>query len=650
VKNRTTKWLFLAITIAAVTSSIIIVFYFDTFHIQKLREQIIRSKTNELQALVSTTQLRLNDAASILRITSQDESVITVQPSMIEGSVHGVPQNVDSAKRDIARHILNGYPTFSYVSFLLPNGDVYMVEPYSQQLSLSSTISSFRDYYGVALSTHDAYLSDRYVSTSLGTPSVAISYPIYERNNSSSSTSSSPSTLVGLWVGTLNIHLLDSSLMQLNAGDNNGTADGNDDSNNNNNSSDLSSRFIFVDKNGLKIAQSSNDTNNSQDSSVNESFAGYDFVARALSGESGWTIQTINGQNMFVAYHPIKALSNTWVALSIEPYKDTFATVEREYSQLEALVIVKSIIGLAIILFVLHSFRGLDKVSAELRRTNYNLQQREQELQSKNKELVRVEAAKDEFIAMMSHELKTPLVPIKGYAEMLTKSGLLGEVNEMQKKAIGSILKNTSALSILISDILDVYKLDMHKMRFSMTSVPVSDLVMQPIKDLQSLASEKGIELSADLKTSGNVFCDPGRINQVFSNLIKNSIDFVPASTGKITVKAEEEQGERDDYNNNSDKRDLGSVAVVVFSVEDNGQGIPADKADMLFQKFYQADTSATRKHGGTGLGLSICKGIVEAHGGKIWIDKYYRKGAAIRFTIPRSEEKGKRTDEEKEY
>ena len=74
---------------------------------------------------------------------------------------------------------------------------------------------------------------------------------------------------------------------------------------------------------------------------------------------------------------------------------------------------------------------------------------------------------------------------------------------------------------------------------------------------------------------------------------------------------------------------------MILFSVEDNGPGIPADKLDNIFKKFYQIDTSLTRKHGGTGLGLTICKGIVEAHGGKIWIDKSSNKGTIVKFTLP---------------
>jgi signal transduction histidine kinase len=99
---------------------------------------------------------------------------------------------------------------------------------------------------------------------------------------------------------------------------------------------------------------------------------------------------------------------------------------------------------------------------------------------------------------------------------------------------------------------------------------------------------------------------------------------------GKIIVRVQ-----RDDNGNNND--------MTLFSVEDNGIGINPDKADKLFQKFYQIDTGLTRRHAGTGLGLVICKGIIDAHGGKIWLDKSYRGGAAIKFTLS---QKGKQVVE----
>jgi two-component system, OmpR family, sensor histidine kinase VicK len=250
-------------------------------------------------------------------------------------------------------------------------------------------------------------------------------------------------------------------------------------------------------------------------------------------------------------------------------------------------------------------------------------------LENANEQLKITEKAKEEFISMISHELKTPLVPLKGYAQMLLRPKIMGaEVNERQKNAIIAMNRNIEKLQALVDDVMDVYKLDMGKLKFSMIDMDVSKLVNETISELKPLASDKKIDLISDIRVDGTVFCDPNRIYQVVSNLIKNSIDFVPEDGGgKVTVRVETD----DDYR---------GCKMTLFTVEDNGIGIKQEKADKLFQKFYQIDTGPTRKHEGTGLGLVICRGIIDAHGGKIWLDKTYRNGTAIRFTLPQSGER----------
>jgi signal transduction histidine kinase len=261
------------------------------------------------------------------------------------------------------------------------------------------------------------------------------------------------------------------------------------------------------------------------------------------------------------------------------------------------------------------------------------LTRKEKELELYNKELVANDKAKEEFISMVSHELRTPLVPIKLYSEMLLKPEILGELNNKQKKAVEIIHKSMLKQEQLVEDVLDVFKLDMNKLSLSKKDIEIYALVNELVNDLKSFTIEKQIDLTFDIRTRSikTVFCDKRRIEQVFANLIKNSIDFVPEKSGKINIKAEEVQdataGSSVDYENRSQ--------FAMFSIEDNGIGISHENAAKLFKKFYQIDTSATRRHGGSGLGLAICKGIVEAHEGKIWIDKEYTGGTAVRFTIP---------------
>jgi len=260
---------------------------------------------------------------------------------------------------------------------------------------------------------------------------------------------------------------------------------------------------------------------------------------------------------------------------------------------------------------------------------NDELTETEKDLRRANEELVNTETAKEEFLSMISHELKTPLTPLKMYAEMLLKIRSMGELNEKQLKAMKMILRSISQLELLVNDIFDVYKLDIGKLQLNKKVVQVASLVKENMSELGLLMRDKQIQFNAEIippSEKVNVLCDPRRIGQVLANLIKNSVDFVPDKGGRITIRTEA------DY---SKQTNDGNSNYVVFTIEDNGSGIPFEKINNLFKKFYQVDTSTKRKHGGTGLGLAICNGIVEGHGGKIWVDTNHTQGAMIKFTLP---------------
>jgi len=260
---------------------------------------------------------------------------------------------------------------------------------------------------------------------------------------------------------------------------------------------------------------------------------------------------------------------------------------------------------------------------------NDELTETEKDLRRANEELVNTETAKEEFLSMISHELKTPLTPLKMYAEMLLKIRSMGELNEKQLKAMKMILRSISQLELLVNDIFDVYKLDIGKLQLNKKVVQVASLVKENMSELGLLMRDKQIQFNAEIippSEKVNVLCDPRRIGQVLANLIKNSVDFVPDKGGRITIRTEA---------GNSKQTNDGNSNYVVFTIEDNGSGIPFEKINNLFKKFYQVDTSTKRKHGGTGLGVAICKGFVEGHGGKIWVDTKHTQGAMIKFTLP---------------
>jgi signal transduction histidine kinase len=219
---------------------------------------------------------------------------------------------------------------------------------------------------------------------------------------------------------------------------------------------------------------------------------------------------------------------------------------------------------------------------------------------------------------MVSHELKTPLVPILGYVQMLQKEELFGELNIKQRGAVDEIYLSTIKLEKSVGDILTTQKLDLGKLIFDNENINISDLLQVLIKEFELEATERKINISTDFSGNLQIFSDKDRINQVFSNLIKNAIGFVSSNIGNITIGAKD------------------SVNYVEFFVQDNGVGISAENQKELFKKFYQVDTSTSRKRGGSGLGLAICKGIVEGLGGKIGVRSEEKVQTTFFFKIPK--------------
>lgn len=240
-----------------------------------------------------------------------------------------------------------------------------------------------------------------------------------------------------------------------------------------------------------------------------------------------------------------------------------------------------------------------------------------QTIKIKEEEAKRTDIAKDEFLAMITHELKTPLVPIQGYADILL-SGYLGNLTDKQRERISIIKSSAASLLQLISDLLDVQKLELGQLRMKKEQAKIHDSVSKSIQILQPDIEESGVKVVNEVDPNLIVTHDPDRITQVLTNLIKNSIKATKPHEGLIKVYSSEEQD---------------NVKLVV---QDNGIGIPLERQDRLFTKFYQVDASLTREKGGSGLGLSICKGIVEAHDGKISLQSSPNEGTTITIILPK--------------
>jgi signal transduction histidine kinase len=361
-------------------------------------------------------------------------------------------------------------------------------------------------------------------------------------------------------------------------------------------------------------------------------------ISNILNGKQDQGLYTTDLGERYNTAFPIFADNKTVYGLSlVTPTNSIYESINEVMHNdriQSALLFTTMSAGVIIIILILRNWsKDLGK---EVKKRTLELKEANQRLEIVNEKIIASEKAKEEFISMVSHEMRTPLMPIKAYAGMLLKPKYTGELNPKQKKAIESILRNVTTMERLVEDVFDVYKLGMNRLNLSKQEIGVKNLVDTAVSEFQEIIknqdSKKNIQLNAKLNVSEElkIHCDPQRINQVLGNLIKNSIDFVPADNGIINIKV-------DNYDNsqNLDRSNSAKEKKIIFTVEDNGPGIPNDKIDSLFRKFYQIDTSLTRKHGGTGLGLVICKGIVESHGGNIWIDKNYKAGASFKFTLP---------------
>ncbi len=222
----------------------------------------------------------------------------------------------------------------------------------------------------------------------------------------------------------------------------------------------------------------------------------------------------------------------------------------------------------------------------------------------------------EDLFAILSHELRTPLVPILGYLDILLEEHF-GILNDKQKSRLEIIKNNTESLMSLISNIIDYQKIKVNEIVMKKINSDVSEIVQRVISDLDKKIKQKNIRIQLP-KKSFFVNCDSKRIEQVFQQLINNSIKVVNNKNGEIKIEISEKKEK------------------TVISISDNGHILSEAQLTNIFSELYQTDLSSTRERDGFGIELQLCFQIIDKHGGTIWAENNSIGGTIIKISLPK--------------
>ncbi len=255
-----------------------------------------------------------------------------------------------------------------------------------------------------------------------------------------------------------------------------------------------------------------------------------------------------------------------------------------------------------------HLERLVEERTAELAEKNIELKQT-------NIRLEEMDRLKSVFLASMSHELRTPLNSIIGFTGVILQ-GMAGEINDEQRKQLGIVKSSAAHLLSLISDVLDISKIEAGKVELSPEEFKLGDVIQDVIQTFSHMAGEKGLKLEMELPEDLEVFGDKRRIKQIFMNLVSNAVKFTDSGGVNIAVSTPVE----------------GNVEICV---SDTGSGIKEEDMARLFEPFQQVDALLTKRHEGTGLGLYLTRKLVDLMSGSIWAESTYGSGSEFTLTIP---------------
>jgi signal transduction histidine kinase len=240
------------------------------------------------------------------------------------------------------------------------------------------------------------------------------------------------------------------------------------------------------------------------------------------------------------------------------------------------------------------------------------------EVKDKNAALERVNHLKSQFLATVTHELRTPLHSIISYGALILEGFVEGELTAEQEEHIQFIVRRAEDLSRLVDDMLDLSKIEADRLEVKVVPLVLKTNLTEVINQLKPIASNKGLQLTLEMDDElPMVLADSQRIRQVVINMVSNALKFT--EKGGVTIQCAL----------------LDRYDMLRISVNDSGIGISPAALDYIFEAFRQADGSTTRRFGGTGLGLTIARKLIELQGGEVSVESVVGQGSTFAFTLP---------------
>lgn len=466
---------------ASLTASALTVFILTANSIKAQKEDILGYRADTATIVAGRFELRIEDAIKVLQIGSKSEAFDRLDAiDKVSEEFMGIPEAEEPAKKRVAQNILSEFKHFETVSFVLPNGDIYFVEPHKNQLELPRLNFADREWYQGALETGQGYAADPIVSAATGNKVVPIAVPLFEQDG----------TPRGMIVAGLNLETFRQQLISELALEGEERA------------------IIFGDNAAVVVDIHAGDTSGDDNVAPGippEAFAAIDEI---MSGRAGVLTEQIGGTEMLAVYQPIVIGTEEWSVVLVQSTKSAFYDLDLLWYQAYIMLAIISLIS-ATSGYLLIRFRVRSALVMALATANTELKEKDK--------------MKAEFLKIASHELKTPIQPIIGFSSL----GAQGLIKDNQAWKI--VNNEARRLMKLSNNIFDICMAQSGELMYDMKKTSIVELVHSAVETFRPIAAEKNLSLNFKVDESCKTVdldADASRLRRVFTEMLDNAIKF----------------------------------------------------------------------------------------------------------------------------